>query len=562
MQDVLGGLGQAARAAGNAAIPGAGFIGGLGDAVGNAAQRGANAVRGIPGFPGTGGPGGTPPGRDPNAPGPRGEASPATSLEPIGPARRVIPAATIGNPLGWTDPSGYEGTDRLQVEQANALLARIQAAQTKLAANPQDFDAADELEQATNTLRQMGPTLNAIESRQDKKREDERGTLLPGTDPSTKTISVLKRNPDGSYSLQQIPNENAQPSSADITSAASRYGSDVAAGASRYGSDVSRANALTAAQSAGSVAGINAASAGNVANIGAAASRYSTDAGERNAKLNALTQLGTTEMTTTTQRVTAALSAAVEQQRTKIDAAIRTGDLTLRDGTERFNQWYKQNVEAPLAILQQQRETEKYKLDQQNAVTARATGQAEHERGVAQIGTQMWNAASDAYGKMIPLTVGDQWGAGFQRNLTQPGPYQGNTGATYNVSESMDAFATRKVAEMLKGVSPYAANIANSSQQLGANAAPMGGNEMTALQNQATGVASNALANPFQMPGMAPIQMPGNIDIGAMAGIGAGNGNLITGAVNAANQQGQRALPPPPPVPDFSYQSGAGPGLG
>ena len=48
---------------------------------------------------------------------------------------------------------------------------------------------------------------------------------------------------------------------------------------------------------------------------------------------------------------------------------------------------------------------------------------------------------------------------------------------------------------------------------MGAPGQAMSGQEMTALTNQATGVASNALSNPFQMPQQQPFQMPGQVDI-------------------------------------------------
>jgi hypothetical protein len=236
---------------------------------------------------------------------------------------------------------------------------------------------------------------------------------------------------------------------------------------------------------------------------------------------------GIANLNATTSRVTTALSAAVQQRSQDIEAQIRQGDLSLREGTEQFNQWYKQNVEAPLAILQQQRETERYKIEQQNAVTQRATGQAEHERGVAQIGQQMWGQAAQAYNQMIPLTVGEGWGQGFQQNLAAGGgQYTPNQGATFNVPEDLDAFATRKVAEMLKGVSPYAASIAGAEGQIGAPGQAMSGQQMTGLQQQATGVASNALSNPFTMPKLPQMQMPGQVDIAGLAGAGMPNGQL------------------------------------
>ena len=236
-----------------------------------------------------------------------------------------------------------------------------------------------------------------------------------------------------------------------------------------------------------------------------------------------------TNLTTTTQRVTTALAQAVEQRRQDIDAQIRKGDLDLRTATEEFNQWYKQNVEAPLAILNQQRATEQYKTQQQQAVTQRATAQAEHERGIANIGQQMWGQAAQAYNQMIPLTVGAGWGQGFQQNLgAGAGNFTPNQGATYNVPESLDAFATRKVAEMLKGVSPYAQSILAAEGQMGAPGQAMGGQQMDALTQQATGVASNALANPFQMPAPQPFQMPGQVDIAGFAGAGMPDGALTT----------------------------------
>jgi hypothetical protein len=51
---------------------------------------------------------------------------------------------------------------------------------------------------------------------------------------------------------------------------------------------------------------------------------------------------------------------------------------------------------------------------------------------------------------------------------------------------------------------------------------------MTALTQQATGVASNALANPFQMAPPTPFQMPGQVDIAGMAGAGSPNSADLT----------------------------------
>ena len=557
---VEGGVGQ---------LPGGRFVApSVAGAAGNALARGGaitgpgGSIAGPPGAPPTAGPGGPPPpgGGDLIDP---STGSPVSRTPGTGVPATATTATGSRRPAGWLDPSKYPGAYGAIIEQANAYMLQIEDAQAAMKGKAPDSleynQAVRQLQAAQAALVQMGPNLANI---QKEVGGQEEGTILPGTTPSSNYISIIRKKADGSgYELVQVPNPNPEASTAEvgakaqtdaarISAEASRANAEAAAAASRYGSDQSLAG--TRLTSEASRYGSDQSLRGT---------QYAADAGERNARLNALTQLGTTEMTTTTQRVTAALSAAVEQQRTKIDAAIRAGDLTLRDGTERFNQWYKQNVEAPLAILQQQRETERYKVEQQEAATRRATGQSEHERGVAQIGQQMWTGAANAYSEMIPRTVGAGWGEGFQRNLSQPGPYQANTGATYNVSESMDEFATRKVAEMLKGVSPYAANIANAQGQLGANAAPMGGQQMTALQNQATGVASNALANPFTMAPMNPLQMPGDIDIGAMAGIGANNGGLITGAVNAANQP-RPNVPALPAPPDFSYTAGTGPGRG
>jgi hypothetical protein len=72
-------------------------------------------------------------------------------------------------------------------------------------------------------------------------------------------------------------------------------------------------------------------------------------------------------------------------------------------------------------------------------------------------------------------------------------------------NEALEGFATRQVANILKDVSPYAASIASAQGQIGNPGQAMGGDQMTGLQNQATGVASNALANPMVTE---PLKLP------------------------------------------------------
>jgi len=458
----------------------------------------------------------------------RDQAGPGQSTGPS-PARAA--ADPNKRPAGWTDPSLYSGTDRAQVEQANALLAQIDAAQAKLAIDPQDPDAQNALNTAIATFQRMGPTLANIEERRTAQADKESGTILPGTSPSSKYITVYRKNPQtGQMEIQQIPNPNPEESGAEIAANASRYSSDVAAGSSRYASDASRANAQTAAD----------------------ASRYGADVGAATslgvAGINSQTQLTTTAMTTLTQRVTTALAAAVDQQRNLLTAQIESGKLTFDQGKERWAQWYKTNVEAPLAILQQQRETEQYKLNTQNAITQRAGQQAEHERGVGTLSNAAYGTAANAYSTILNQTAPAGWNQSFQGQLGDAlqGKYTPNPNSTLQVSESMDDFARRHVAEMLKGISPYAASIAGAQGQIGDPGQVMSGGQMTGLQQQATGVVSDALANPQQMPETNTNFMPQPIDIGQFAMAGT-NGSLP-------------ALPPP--QPDFSSRPGAGQGRG
>lgn len=473
-------------------------------------------------IPSSGAPAGPPPpGLPPGAP-PSGAWNPGGSSDPasgtvgggtnatgaLGPTVTATgaTAGAAGNPPGYIDPATMPEAYRGMIEANNELLRQMADAQATMKSAAPDSDAYYTAQKRYNDLLQrwgqMAPTIANITTSVQKSRQ---GEFVPGTSAGQKKWTIVKQDPvTGAITTEVIDNPNPQDSDSLLASresaAASRYGSDIsrqnaltAAEASRYGSDVARQNALTSAESAANVA-----------------------------RINQETQLGTSINQTNASRATAALQAAIQDQQTRLDAQIRAGDLSLREATEKWNQWYKTNVEAPLAVLQQQRETERYRIEGQNAITQRATAQAEHERGVANIGQQMWQGAAQAYNQMIPLTVGEGWGQGFQQNLTGQG-YTPNQGATYNTPESLDQFATRKVAEMLKGVSPYAASIANAQGQIGNPGQAMSGDQMTGLMNTATNVAQNALSNPMQMPNMAPITMPGPINIPGMATAGAGN---------------------------------------
>ena len=436
---------------------------------------------------------------------------------------------------GWTDPNAVPVAYRGIIGASNDLLEQMEAAKEAMAKNSPDSDAYFTAQRTYDSLLQrwgqMAPSVaNIVQAAQ----KSSQGEFVPGTNASQKKWTILKQDPvTGAITTEVIDNPNPQDSdslqAARLSSDASRYGSDQALAGTKYGADVSRENALTSAASARAVAGINAESAANVAGI------------------NQQTQWGTALTQANTTRATAALQAAIQQQQTQLDAQIRSGELSLREATEKWNQWYKTSVEAPLAILQQQRETEQFKVNQQNAITQRATAQSEHERGVANIGQQMWGQAAQAYNQMIPLTVGEGWGQGFQQNLTGQG-FTPNQGATYNVPESLDAFATRKVAEMLKGVSPYAASIAGAQTAMGNPGQAMSGNQMSGLTADATQIAQNALNNPYQMPAMNPIQMPQPVNVAGMASAGS-NGTFNPWEV-AQN------------LPDYSSSSGQGFGLG
>jgi hypothetical protein len=465
--------------------------------------------------------------QNPFTPGPGG-ASPPGGGDLIDPAtgapisRSLAPTTASGQPLppaperkrsqGYTDPNSVPVAYRGIIGASNDLLDQMEAAKEVMAKNSPDSDAysiaSKNYDSMLQRWGQMAPSVAQIVQSAQKSAQ---GEFVPGTTGSQKKWTIIKQDPvTGAVTTEVIDNPNPQDSDsllasresaaasrygADVAAGASRFGAETAAGASRYGADVSRQNALTAAQSAE-----------NVANIGQE------------------TAWGTADIQSNTTRATAALQASIQNQQQRLDAQIRSGELSLKEATEKWNQWYKTSVEAPLAILQQQRETERYKLESQNAITQRATGQSEHERGVANIGQQMWQGAAQAYNQMIPLTVGDQWGQGFQQNLQGNG-FTPNSGATFNTPESLDQFATRKVAEMLKGVSPYAASIAGAQTAIGNPGQAMGGDQMTALQQQATGVASNALANPMQMPSLPQFQMPGQIDIPGMATAGSDSMN-------------------------------------
>jgi Transglycosylase SLT domain/NlpC/P60 family len=446
--------------------------------------------------------------------------TPGATPAPVGPGiRQITPPAAAGTPgaapaekskpSGWVDPATIRNPAYMGIiGQWNDALIAQQTARDKLAAAAAGSDEAliaqRELETATNNVRGLAATTANIIQAAEK---EEGGQFAPGTSAKDKAFTIVKRNPQtGQWETQVIQNPSweegadvrAQTIAGNYTLQRGREGD--AAALQRQREELLARQGLSGAE---------------------IASREKIS-GEEISSREAIAGLNAT-----TSRVTTALSAAVQQRSQDIEAQIRAGELSLREGTEQFNQWYKQNVEAPLAILQQKRETERYKIEQQNAVTQRATAQAEHQRGIANIGQQMWGQAAQAYNQMIPLTVGEGWGQGFQQNLAAGGGnYTPNQGATYNVPESLDAFATRKVAEMLKGVSPYADSILGAESQIGTPGQAMGGDQMTGLQNQATGVASNALANPFQMPALPSFQMPGQVDVAGMAGAGMGDGQL------------------------------------
>lgn len=448
-----------------------------------------------PGGPGGGGP---PGGGDLIDPATGAPISRSTQADGVASGGAVAGAAR-SRPSAWIDPTNYTGINRGIVETANGLTQQIQDAQDELSkltgTDAKSMIRREELQKAINDaqtrLVTLSPQLRQIEQEEQGTRE---GTVAPGSTPYMKKIPVY-RKVDGKWQIEYIDNPNAMedPSitrqgMADTAALARQQAGDVAAG-QRNAADIASREKVAGIQEEGALE-----RAGIAAN---------------------------------TSRVTTALAQAVEQRRQDIDAQIRAGDLDLRTATEQFNQWYKQNVEAPLAILDRQRQSEAYKVQQQQAITQRATGQAEHERGIANIGQQMWGQAAQAYNQMIPLTVGAGWGEGFQRNLQGQG-FTPNQGATYNVPESLDAFATRKVAEMLQGVSPYADSILQAQGQLGNPGQAMGGQQMDALTQQATNTASNALANPFQMGPPTPFQMPGQVDIAGMAGAGMQNGPALT----------------------------------
>src|SRR3954453_20748545 len=109
---------------------------------------------------------------------------------------------------------------------------------------------------------------------------------------------------------------------------------------------------------------------------------------------------------------------------------------------------------------------------------------------MAQMGAQMFANATNAYTEALHRSAPVGWNDAYQKNL------QGNgyTPMPTNMPvEALEGFATRQVANILKDVSPYAASIASAQGQIGNPGQAMGGDQMTGLQNQATGVASNAL---------------------------------------------------------------------
>jgi hypothetical protein len=396
---------------------------------------------------------------------------------------------------GYIDPStisnqayrGMIGVWNGYVDQMADIQSQIDALAPD---DPKRDDLGVQLNKVRGQLQGIAPqTANIVQQSQ----KDVQGQFLPGTTATQKKITIAKRNPQtGQYELQTIDNPGAEESDAMQTERLRTASQEKIQGMSDEAQ-----MARTQATVAGQLAVQNAADRANLQRT-----QLTTGSSERIANVNSMTS-----------RVTTALSAAVQQRTADMENKIRQGDLSLRDATEQFNEWYKQHVEAPLEILKAQQSTAQTITQAQQAVTQRATAESEHQRGVAQIGQQMWNSAAQAYNQMIPLTVGGGWGQGYQQNLTGKG-YTPNAGATYNVPESLDQFATRKVAEQLAGVSPYAQNILAAQGQMGnpgmntsISGSQSGQPGLLGLTNEATNVMKNSLANPFQYQGMA-VQQP------------------------------------------------------
>jgi len=489
---------------------------------------------------GPGGPGGpgappAPPG-GPGAPGQQGGAD-VSRLEggSTGGFGSPSGAKKPDHPQGWINPDDIsDPVNKGIIGQANSILDDIQQAQDELSGLDPTKDYArvqtlnTRIQNDRQRMVQMAPQVAQVQNDEAAGRE---GTVAPGATPYMKKIPVYKKV-NGQWTVQYLDNPSAEENPA-ITE------SNIAAGASRYGSDIARQNALTSAESAQNVA-----------------------------KINQQTSLGTAQISANTQRVTTALAQAVEQRRQDLDTQLRAGDLDLRTATEQFNEWYKQHVEAPLEILKAQQSTSQTITQAQQAVTQRATAQAEHERGMADIGQRAWAGAASAYNQMIPLTTGAGWGEGFQQNLTGKG-YTPHAGASFNVPESLDQFATRKVAEALQGVSPYAQSVLAAQGQMGnpgvnttLSGSQSGQPGLLGLTNEATAAMKNSLANPFpdlQNP-WGNFQMPGQIDIGGMATAGMGNQsapdmyNQMTNSMPDTTSIFNQGVPQAP-MPDFTWDA-------
>lgn len=450
----------------------------------------------------------TPAGQPPGTLGPgtgdadRGIGATSPGLPGVGapppPYRPPVATGPGGRPQGWTDPSTMRSPiAKSIVGIANSYLEALQKAEADLAATPaDDYERRTELQntiaQARDGLERLAPTLRQLDA---DERALARGTVVSGDAAHMKKIPYVREKPDGSYELIYIDNPDAleHPSLTQQTRA------DEAA--------MERQTALLASQ-----LGI---------------SREEAAAAMARLQVSEAGETGRSVLASNTQRVTAALSAAVQQESSRIAAQIRAGELTFQQGQEEYKQWYQQNVEAPLAILDRQQRAAEYGLAQQRAATERATGEAEHERGLANIGQQMFTGAATAYNQTLDRSVGAGWNQAFQSHLQGGAPNY----PTLQVPESMDAYATRKVAEILQGVSPYADNILAAGQQLGANTNPMQTGAMTNLTNTAVGTAQGALDNPFQMPQVPDITLGPPVDVAGIAGIGAPDGAALTSQI-------------------------------
>lgn len=392
--------------------------------------------------------------------------------------------------------------------QKDALDLKVREADTKITAGLPSLATGIQNETPAARTDQIVPS-NVVGSDQPK-------IAIASTDADGKVTIRYEDNP--AYREGQTP---ADISAADNAALAQRAADGDAAAMARLQAQIGAEAAQEAVRQAGQDRRTGVTEAGATERLGISEAGATTRATAQNTS-----QEGIAAGNQNTQRATSALAAAVQQEAARISALIESGKLDLAEATQRFNEWKTKNVDVPLAVLTQQRETAKLQLEQQNAISSRASGQAQADTARANAGTSAYTAASGAYNETMKQTISSEDAAMAQGTMNYNPATPGQSGnqygtGTFQVNESMDQFASRKAAEALAGISPYAQNILASTQQMGDPGAFNSG-AMAAAGNQALGQVQDAMASGGPNAGRVQPSMalPAPVNIGAMASAG------------------------------------------